>query len=65
MAVNDKEEASAPAAETAADDGYVHPKGKLRGFPRQATLSYQLFWGSIMAGTATLEWSRGDGSYRL
>ena len=31
MAANDKDEASAPAAETAADDGYIHPKGALRG----------------------------------
>lgn len=66
MAANDKDEASAPAAETAAaDDGYLHPKSKLRGFPRQATLGYQVFWGSVMAGTGTLEWSRGNGGYRL
>ena len=65
MAANDKDEASAPAAETAADDGYIHPKGALRGFPRQATLGYQVFWGSVMAGTGTLEWSRGNGGYRL
>ncbi|KMN36906.1 hypothetical protein VI26_05255 [Chromobacterium sp. LK1] len=65
MAVNDKDEASAPVAETAADDGYIHPKGALRGFPRQATLGYQVFWGSVMAGTGTLEWSRGNGGYRL
>lgn len=66
VAANDKDEASAPAAETAAaDDGYLHPKSKLRGFPRQATLGYQVFWGSVMAGTGTLEWSRGNGGYRL
>lgn len=65
MAANDKDEASAPAAETAADDGYIHPKGALRGFPHQATLGYQVFWGSVMAGTGTLEWSRGNGGYRL
>ncbi|MCS3804949.1 hypothetical protein HNO92_002314 [Chromobacterium alkanivorans] len=65
-AANDKDEASAPAAVTAAaDDGYIHPKGKLRGFPRQATLGYQVFYGSAMLGTGTLDWGRGDGGYRL
>ncbi|OQS44823.1 DUF3108 domain-containing protein [Chromobacterium haemolyticum] len=61
----DKDEASAPTAEAAADDGYLHPKSKLRGFPRQATLGYQVFYGSAMLGTGTLDWSRGDGGYRL
>lgn len=65
MAANDKDEASAPTAEAAADDGYLHPKSKLRGFPRQATLGYQVFYGSAMLGTGTLDWSRGDGGYRL
>ncbi|WP_337883643.1 DUF3108 domain-containing protein [Chromobacterium haemolyticum] len=65
MAANEKDEASAPTAEAAADDGYLHPKSKLRGFPRQATLGYQVFYGSAMLGTGTLDWSRGDGGYRL
>ncbi|OQS44225.1 DUF3108 domain-containing protein [Chromobacterium haemolyticum] len=65
MAANDKDEASAPTAEAAADDGYLHPKSKLRGFPRQAMLGYQVFYGSAMLGTGTLDWSRGDGGYRL
>lgn len=65
MAANNKDEASAPTAEAAADDGYLHPKSKLRGFPRQATLGYQVFYGSAMLGTGTLDWSRGDGGYRL
>lgn len=65
MSANDKDEASAPTAEAAADDGYLHPKSKLRGFPRQATLGYQVFYGSAMLGTGTLDWSRGDGGYRL
>ncbi|WP_114152555.1 DUF3108 domain-containing protein [Chromobacterium haemolyticum] len=65
MAANEKDEASAPMAEAAADDGYLHPKSKLRGFPRQATLGYQVFYGSAMLGTGTLDWSRGDGGYRL
>ncbi|NHR04081.1 DUF3108 domain-containing protein [Chromobacterium haemolyticum] len=65
IAANDKDEASAPMTEAAADDGYLHPKSRLRGFPRQATLGYQVFYGSAMLGTGTLDWSRGDGGYRL
>ena len=66
LAASDKDEASAAAAVTAAAaDGYIHPKGRLRGFPRQATLGYQVFYGSAMLGTGTLDWSRGDGGYRL
>jgi len=63
--------ASAPAEEEAsnidspASPGYLSAKHHSRHFPSRARLSYQVYYGALMAGLATIDWQRDGSHYRL
>jgi hypothetical protein len=57
-------DASAPAS-AAPEDQYLTAEHHMRKFPRQVEMKYQVFYGSLLAGIAEIDWSRADGHYQL
>ncbi|MDF0606210.1 DUF3108 domain-containing protein [Neisseriaceae bacterium TC5R-5] len=50
---------------TIESDGHIRPTSKLRSMPRQAKLSYQAFYGSILMGSSELNWQQEGNHYQL
>lgn len=60
-----QEDASEPAQESHPRDGYLVGSRRHRRFPSQAKLRYQVYYGALMAGLASIDWERQGGHYLL
>ncbi|MDF0606211.1 DUF3108 domain-containing protein [Neisseriaceae bacterium TC5R-5] len=47
------------------NDGYLQPASPLKPLPKQVKLNYQVFYGSLMAGSSQLNWQQQGNRYQL
>ena len=63
----ENDDASSPTADKiqAVKEGHHRLKPGKPGFPQQAEVKYNIYYGSLIAGTATITWQRRGEHYRL
>lgn len=58
-------EAEAPAGDNQPRNGYLVARSHRKRFPTKVSLRYQVYYGALMAGLATIHWEHAAGHYRL
>lgn len=58
-------DASTAAGRAPDDSRYLSAERHAKRFPHRVALRYQVYYGALMAGIATIDWSRDNGHYTL